>query len=229
MRFSSLMAATAACVVAAASAGSATAAPPACADIDGVQVGQTCQIHVQDPGYTIDITIPGHYPDPAPLYEYVKQTRDGFLNLAKTPDARSAPYLLEVKSTEFSSAVPPRGTQSVVLETYESVGGVFPATFYQTFSWDQGYRKPITIDTLFRDDTDPFPVILPLLQAELTSQHGVLETISPAIGLNPQTYQNFAITDDALIFFFDRGALVSDVAGAFSISVPRAPINSMLA
>ena len=54
-------------------------------------------------------------------------------------------------------------------------------------------------------------------------------TISPAAGLDPTKYQNFAITDDALIFFFSQGELLPEAAGALQVSVPRGPVDSMIA
>ncbi|BBZ05200.1 immunogenic protein MPT64 [Mycolicibacterium chitae] len=210
-------------------AGPAAAAPPTCADIDATAVGQTCQIQLSDPGYRVDITVPATYPDAEALFDYVTQTRDGFLNVARTPDARWAPYVLEMKSTEYRSAVPPPGTQSVVLETYENVGGPHAATFYKTFTWDQEHREAVTIDTLFREGTDPFPVLRALVQDEVTQQFGVTEPILGGAGTNPRTYQNFALTDDSVIFFFDSGTLLAETAGAFQVSVPREPLDALLA
>lgn len=231
MRMSSIAsAATAITILAATSLPVASAAPPKCSDVGGtLGPGQLCQIQAVDPNYTMNIGFPADYPDQKSLIDYVKQTRDGYLNMAKTPDGRPAPYALETKPLEFNSAVPPRGTQSVVLETYESVGGAHPTTFYKGFNWDQGYRKAITIDTLFREGTAPFPVILPLVQAELQKQLGDTETISPAVGMDPATYQNFAITNDSLIFFFDRGAVLSEAAGALQVQIPRGPVDAMIA
>jgi len=91
-------------------------------------------------------------------------------------------------------------------------------------------RKPITIDNLFRQGTQPFPVIYPMAADQVAKQFGGdAESIPAAVGLDPSTYQNFAITNDSLIFFFDRGAVLSEAAGAFEVTVPRGPIDSMIA
>ncbi|BBZ66508.1 immunogenic protein MPT64 [Mycolicibacterium insubricum] len=207
----------------------ATAAPPKCSDIGGVQVANTCQVTDSGDGYTVNMAFPALYPNQKPVLEYVKQTRDGFLNLAKGSDSRTAPYTLESKATEYNSAIPPRGTQSVVLETFEWVGGAHPTTFYKAFNWDQGYRKAITIDTLFAEGTNPWPVILPLVQADVARQFGAGTAIPTDTGMDPNTYQNFAITNDSLLFFFDRGAVLPEVAGNFSVTIPRSAVDSMLA
>ena len=190
--------------------------------------GQTCQIQKSDPAYSLDIVYPLDFPDGKAVSAYVQQTRDGFLNVAKSGSPRDMPYELDTTMTQYNSAMPPRGTQSLVFKTYQSVGGAHPQTFYQAFNWDQAYRKPITIDNLFREGTAPFPLIFPVVQAEATKQFGETAAISPGVGLDPSKYQNFAITNDAVIFFFDQGELLPESTGAFSVSVPRGPIDSMI-
>jgi hypothetical protein len=216
----------------------ASAAPPECSDLNGaVDASQMCRIEAAEPGYTLRITYPVDYPDVQPVFDWVKQTRDGFVNVAKMPDARTMPYQLEVSATEYNSAVPPRGTQSVVFETFQDVGGEHPQTFYKAFNWDQGYRTPIAIDTmgqdkiqpLFQPGADPYPVIFPLVQAELEKQMGSKPAIAPEVGLNPATYENFAITNDTLVFFFSQGAVLPESAGALSVTIPRGPVDRMIA
>lgn len=213
-----------------AASATASAAPPKCEDV-GATLGPaaTCQIQQTDPAYTLNISFPSDYPDQKAVYDYVKQTRDGFLNVAKTPDFRGMPYELDTTATQYTSAVPPRGTQSVVFTTYQNVGGAHPQTFYKAFSWDQAYRKPITFETLFREGADPLPVIFPVVQADLAMQSGIPDPVLPDAGLDPANYQNFAITDDAVIFFFGQGELLPESAGAVQVSVPRATIAPLLA
>lgn len=230
MRHSSLaLAISAVAVLGWSGVGVASAAPPKCADLGGaIDADQTCQIQATDPAYTMSISYPVDYPDVQAVFDYVKQTRDGFLNVAKMPDSRSQPYELETTETEFNSAVPPRGTQSVVFKTYQGVGGAHPTTFYKSFTWDQGLRKPITIDTLFREGTQPFPIILPLVQADVDRQLGQSMPISPEVGLDPTKYQNFAITNDSLIFFFGQGDILPEAAGALQVTIPRGPVDFMI-
>src|SRR4029077_1449508 len=103
------------------SAAGASAAPPKCADLTGVLVGQTCQIRATDPAYTLSIDYPTDYPDETAVTDYIKQTRDGFLNVAKMPGFRFMPYEMDTTVTGYGSGLPPRGTQSVVFKSYQSV------------------------------------------------------------------------------------------------------------
>ncbi|MUM32881.1 RsiV family protein, partial [Mycolicibacterium sp. CBMA 361] len=46
---------------------------------------------------------------------------------------------------------------------------------------------------------------------------------------NPANYQNFAVVNDGVIFFFDQGVLLPASAGALHVLVPRSAIDPMIA
>jgi Protein of unknown function (DUF3298) len=46
---------------------------------------------------------------------------------------------------------------------------------------------------------------------------------------NPMNYQQFAVTNDGVIFFFSQGQLLPEAAGATQVLVPRSAIDPMLA
>ena len=210
--------------------GIAAAAPKNyCTDIKGIDTGQTCQIDLADPSYDVNISFPSSYPDAKSVADYVSQTRDAFLNIAKSSTPRDLPYALDITSTAYGSSIPPRGTQAVVLQTYQNTGGAHPQTSYKSFNWDQTYRKPITWDTLWQTTADPLPVVYPIVLAELQKQTGQQVVIPPSAGLDPANYQNFAITNDGVIFFFSQGTLLPEAAGPVQVLVPRSAIDPMLA
>ena len=132
------------------------------------------------------------------------------------------PYQLEVTPTEYSSAVPPRGTQSVVFKVYQDVGGTQPQTFYKAFNWDQTLRWPIVLDTGGREKTQPLfqPGANPgrsssrWWRPSWRSRWAPSRRSHPQVGLNPATYENFAIQNDTLMFFFGQGAILPESAGA---------------
>jgi hypothetical protein len=210
--------------------GVAAAAPKNyCADLKGVDTGQACQIQMSDPAYNVNISFPTDYPDQKSVADYITQTRDGFLNVAKSPAPRDMPYELDITATNYGSAIPPRGTQAVVLKMYQNVGGAHPQTLYKAFNWDQSYRKPITYDTLWQPDTQPLKVVFPIVQSELQKQTGQQVSIAPSAGYDPMNYQEFAVTNDGVIFFFSQGVLLPEAAGATQVLVPRSAIDPMLA
>jgi hypothetical protein len=220
--------------------GVAAAAPPKnyCADLKGVDTGKACQIQMSDPAYNLNISFPTDYPDQKSLADYITQTRDGFLNVAKSPAPRDVPYELDITSANYGSAIPPRGTQAVVFKTFENIGAAHPQTTYKAFNWDQTLRKPIIYATtaddnknqpLWQPTADPLKVVFPIVQSELQKQTGQQVSIAPSAGVDPMNYQDFAVTNDGVIFFFSQGVLLPEAAGATQVLVPRSAIDPMLA
>ena len=206
------------------------AAQSACADLGGsVDAEQVCHVHAENPTYTLDYTFPADYPDQPALTAYLTQTRDGFVNVAEMPGSWNLPYVLDGKGTEYRSGPESAGTRSVVFEVYENVGGAHPQTWYKAFNWDIAKKVPVTFDTLFKPDARPLDVIYPIVQSEVTRQLGADAPISPADGLDPSKYQEFAITDDSVTFFFGQGEIMAGAGGALQATIPRAAIAAMLA
>ncbi|MGH3678339.1 MAG: esterase [Mycobacterium sp.] len=205
-------------------------AQTACADLGGtVDADQICRVHAAEPSYTLDFGFPVDYPDQRALSDYLTQTRDGFVNVSEMPDSRDMPYALDARGTGYRSGQPPGRTQSVVFEVYQNVGGPHPQTWYKAFNYDLVKGAPITYDTLFKPGTKPLDIIFPAVQRELEKQTGIDQPISPGDGLDPSNYQNFAVTDDAVIFFFGQGELLPGAAGATQASVPRTVLAPILA
>ena len=202
-----------------------------CVDLGGsVDPGATtCRIHAVTDSYKIDASCPTDYPDQQGLTDYLTQTRDGFIRVSQMPGSRSLPYQLEVDSEQLHSARPPHTTQSVVLKIFQDVGGARPQTWYKSFNYDVDAHRPITYDTLFVPGAKPLDVIFPIVARDLERQVADTGAISAGDGLDPAHYQNFAITDDDLIFYFGQGELLPASAGANVVHVPRTAIAPLLA
>lgn len=202
--------------------GALAVADPSCAGMGGsVESGQTCHVHTSNATYTLDMKFPVDYPDQQALTDYLTQNRDGFINVAQTSGPRDQPYQMEVTSEQYRSGKPPKGTESVVLKVFEDLGGPRPSTFYKGFNYDLDKRQPITFDTLFAPGSKPLDAIYPIVQRDLSRQTGLGGAIPPGTGLDSSHYQNFAITDDSLIFYFAPGELLPPFAGAAQAQVPR--------
>jgi Protein of unknown function (DUF3298) len=217
--------------VLACSTGTATAsAQAACADLGGgAGPDGICHVHAANSTYTLDFSFPNDYPDQATLTAYLTQTRDGFINVSEMPGSRDLPYVLDAKGAGYRAGQPPGGTQSVVFEVYQNVGGAHPQTWYQAFNWSLDKRAPITFDTLFKPGTKPLDVIFPVVERELQKQTGATDSVLPGDGLDSANYRNFALTDDSVIFFFSQGELLPEAAGATQAAVPRAALAPLLA
>ena len=202
----------------------------ACADLGGaVGPDGICTVHAANSTYTLNFSFPNDYPDQAALTGYLTQARDGFINVADNPDAYNLPYELDAKGAGYSSGSPTGGTQSVVFTMWQNVGGAHPQTYYQSFNWDVDKRAPIKFDTLFKPGTKPLDLIYPAVEQDLQKRQGVIDGIPPSVGLDPSKYQNFALTDDAVLFFFSQGELFAEAAGPVQASVRRSTLAALLA
>jgi hypothetical protein len=211
------------------SGGAVAAADSPCATLGGaLQDDQTCHVHVGTASYTLDMTFPVDYPDEQALTDYLSQNRDGFVNVGQTSTqtsgARDVPYQMEVTSEQYHSGQPPGGTRSVVLKVFEDLGGPRPSAFYKSFNYDLAAQKAITFDTLFAANSKPLDSIFPIVQREIGRQTGLGAAIPSGSGLDSSHYQNFAITDDELIFYFAPGELLPSLAGGSQVHVPRSAI-----
>jgi len=196
-----------------------------CTALGGVvEAANMCHVQVSKPTYTMDLQFPLDYPDEQAMIDYLTQNRDGFVNVAQMPGLRNLPYEMDTTSESFRSGQPPGGTQSVVLKIFQDVGGAHPVTWYKAFTYDLGQSRPVTFDSLFAPGSRPLQVIFPIVQRALDRQTGLNAPISPGDGFDPSHYQNFAITDDSVIFFFGQGELLPSDAGATSAAVPRSAI-----
>jgi len=215
MRMVSLAVALAGGVVLAAAP--AIGAPGSCAALGGVAAAGSCHVQAGNPSYTVEMTFPLDYPDEQAIVDYLSQTREGFVNVAKDPDARNQPLEMDVTAESLRSAQ----TRSVVLTLFQDVGSAHPSTWYRSFTYDTARGKPVTFDTLFAPDAKPLDVIFPIVQRELETGTGLAGSISPGDGRDASHYQNFAVTDDSVIFYFGQAELLPSYAGETSVTIPR--------
>lgn len=212
-------------------------ASTACDGLGGaVDATGTCRVQATQPDYTLAISFPDDYPDGQAVADYLNQQREGFINVAEMPGSRGLPYEMDATGTGYSSTAPAEGgaepvpaTSSVVFELFQDVGGAHPVTWFKAFNYDMRNKAPLTFESLFKPGTKPLEVILPVVQRELNRQTGTSTVIGDGVGLDPSKYQNFAVTDVDLIFFFGQGELLPESAGANVVHVPRSTVATLLA
>ena len=207
----------------------AAAAPASCASLGGTdEAAQMCHVHTSSPTYTLNLTFPADYPDQQALSDYITQNRDGFVSVAQggapggAPGSggRDQPYQMDATTEQHTSGTPPH-TRSVVLKFFQDLGGAHPSSWFKAFNFNLGTRQPITFDNLFAPGSTPLDSIFPLVQRDLERQTALGTAIPPSTGLDSSHYQNFAITDDQLIFYFAQGEMLPAVAGPTQAHVPR--------
>jgi hypothetical protein len=202
-----------------------------CADFGGtVGPDQTCHVRSATATYTLEMSFPLDYPDQKALTDVLMQDRDSFVDWVATsgPDGRGRPYEHVVTAKTYRSGTPDSGTQSLVLKIQDDTGLAHqdhPNTSFTALNYALGKRTAITFDTLFKPDTEPLEVLNPIVLRDL-QKNGPGGEVND---LDEHTYRNFAITDDAVIFFFGEDQVIWDNNGPHQVSVPRAELASILA
>jgi len=211
-----------------------------CAELGGnIQSGNVCHVRADTPAYIIDMRFGTDYPDSQPVTDYLTQSRDRVINAAQTPGAKLLPYLMTLTTDSYSSGQPQRttqgcpndncrygqprlGTRSLVINSYEYVGGT-PGNRYKSFTFDVDHNRRVTFDNLFAPGSNPIDSIYHQVAADLARQEIYRHfQLSPAVGRDPAHYRNFAVTDDAVIFFFDTDEFMTSEAGYLITTVSRA-------
>jgi hypothetical protein len=235
-----VLAALASAAVIAAAAGCSTSekptagVPSACSELDGtLGPDQLCTVHDSATSHTIDMSFPVDYPEQQAVTDYLKRRRDDFVAFTKRspPAGRPTPYSLDIKGETYRSGTPTAGTQSLVFDVQDDEGIAHqghPDTSYDVFNYDLGKRAPITLDTLFTPGTNPVTALSPIAESILTDRFGA-DLIPDLHEAGAKAYQNFAITDDAVIFFLGESQLRVSNSGPFQFSVPRDKLDSTLA
>jgi hypothetical protein len=229
VRHRTMLIALIASVMLAGAATAASAQPAGCADLGGtVQDDQTCHIETTAATYGVDVTYPLDYPDQQALADFVRQDINEFVDFVATLPPRERPYEHAVGPHSYRSGAADSGTTSVVFEIYGD-SGAHPVTGFQSFNYDVGTHAPITFDTLFKPGADPVAVLDRIVQREMDKQWQGYGGPAPRNTLGAKTYQNFALTDDAVVFYIAQGMWLAEVAGAKRVSVPRSELASVLA
>jgi hypothetical protein len=196
----------------------------ACAALAGtVDADNICRIHTTEPGYTIDLSFPADIPDQQfTTIPFMNHDRDKFVDrVAKLPP-RSQPYELKIDERAYHSGAVTAGTRSLVFKTYRDEG--VPKTTYLAYVSDVTTHAAITFDMLFKPGSRPLDVLDPIVRREL-AQRGRPQP--PVIGEG--AYLDFAITDDAVIYFIGQVGGLPDGVAPLEVTVPRAVLAPLLA
>jgi Protein of unknown function (DUF3298) len=188
-----------------------------------------CWVAASGPSVDIDMVFPAKDPQEQAIVDYLTKVQTDFnadTSLGTLDDPKPM-QALDVTTTAYASGTPSIGTQTTVVKVYQNEGGAHPITYYRAFSYNDASKTPITFGTLFRPGSQPLDVILPIAQDEMTRQAGQPIVIDDSVGLDPANYQNFAITNDAVIFFFDQNQLHPAYAD-IQVSLPRNAIANMI-
>ncbi len=203
-------------------------ATSACLNLGGtVGSGDSCEIHSATATYTISMRFPTDYPDQDAIADFLTQRRKDFIDWVDTAgQVRTMPAALDVTGKAYRSGDDRGGTRSLVLDLGEDTG-VHPVLTYKAFNYSLAAHVPITFDTLFKPGSNPFAVLKPFVaQQALARDRKAGKAVDD---MTADSYQQFAITDDAIIFLFNQDGLLPHEKGPLEVAVPRSALASILA
>lgn len=192
-----------------------------------IDANRMCHFDAFEPLSDISMVFPANYPDEQTMIGYLTKTDGDFRNARGPLNTLKSPTALKVTGNRYSSGPQATGTQSVVTEIYQNLGAAHPLVWYKSFNYNLANQQPITFDALFQPGTQPLQAILPIVQKTLADRYRAKVSIPPDTGLEPANYQSFAVTNDAIVFFFDQNAL-QPAMEATQVSVPRSAVASII-
>jgi hypothetical protein len=190
---------------------------PATIDAHGM-----CHMDASGPFSDIEVSFPAHSVARPAIERYIDSVIDDYHRDGPSP---TSPQSLQITGTDFAGP----HSHSVVLDVYQNLSGAaHPAVWYKSFTTDATTSAPISFGDLFRSGTTPLTRIAPIVEKDLGRQWGQPVTIPAETLQDPANFGDFAITDDAVVFFFDKDELLP-ATGDAQVSVPRSAIADLLA
>jgi peptidoglycan-N-acetylglucosamine deacetylase len=165
------------------------------------------------------------------IAQFIADSTQNFLSAFSAtdlPEFVTSPWFLDIASEEMAYS---DDIISVVMTVSDYTGGAHGNVFYKTFTFDLSTEKQLTLNDLFTAP-DPLPTLFPLVSQELQNQmdgYADLTWIEDGTGLNIDNYQNFAVGEDELIFFFPPYQVAPYAAGSFQVRIPFSAIQTILA
>ncbi len=220
-------------VAALAAAGSAAAQDDPCYQKGGTfdTEQQRCVINT---GIIIDIK----YPLEAVQYPFVEQTVDEFLNGIRAeyvnsfanmePTAWSpGPWGLNIdyEIFQFSPDV-----LSIKFNIGDYTGGAHGNLFFQTYTFDLAQNSVLALSDLFQPGADVLGTIAPIVQQDLAAQLGdMADTQWIQDGTSTlDAYASFAVTPEALVFYFPPYQVAAYAVGPQTVSIPLTQLSGIL-
>lgn len=201
-------------------------ATSACLDVGGkIGPNDVCEVRDATPTSKISMRFPTDYPDQQAVGDYLARERRDFDDWVATAPPRTAPYELHVIGDTYRSGDRNEDTESLVL-TIGSDTGVHPVTTYRAFNYNLADHIPLSFETLFKPDANPVSVLKPFVAQQVLERD---RRAGKAVEeLTAASYRQFAITDDAIIFFFNQDGILPHEQGPFKVAVPRSALASIL-
>lgn len=161
------------------------------------------------------------------ISDYLQGIVDEFMaGVEMTADAPGALFL----ETEHEIFYHGANIRSVAFFTSTYMGGASPFLLANAMTFNTETDQVLALDDLFVEGADYMTPIKAAVQADLVGQLGEdLRDFIEAGTSDDAAFHNFAISDDALIFFFSEGDVAPNAAGPRSAEVLLSDLGSIWA
>jgi len=193
---------------------------------------QRCESEVT---YTIGIQYPIEFAAydfmMEPVVALINNQRDGILGLRPFLDTPLDPAPGYSVNLNYESHAHSDNIVSLVYTVAYYTGGAHPNANYETFTFDLEAGRRLTFDDLFPPANQPLDVISPIAQAQLTEQQGEYadaEWIALGAGPDPVNFEDFALTEDSVIFYFEPYQVAAYAYGPSQVEIPLADLAGVM-
>mgnify|MGYP002336223718 CR=1 FL=1 len=167
------------------------------------------------------------------LDQYIAQQTSDLLALASTPGFPFGPdgvnYSLNINYDIYHHSA---SVLSLQLTTSTYTGGAHPISFFQTYVFNLDQGRVIPFNEIFPPENDPLATIAPIARAQLHAQWGDDAEgmwIEAGTAMDSANYQDFVLTEDSVIFFFEPYQVGPYAMGPQSVTIPMAELASVMA
>lgn len=185
-------------------------------------------------GVTVDIDYPMLDDEPAfvvqAIGDFVQALQAGFIqnyNDQPLSDLVSFPWemVVDYEAFQYSDTI-----QSYNFTIYEYTGGAHGNTAFRTFNFNLNEEREITLDDLL--DDAGLETVEPIARQQLQDRLGEMldaDWLEEGTAPNPQNYQHFVLTPEAIVFYFPPYQVAPYAAGTQSVAVPLSDLQHVLA
>lgn len=163
---------------------------------------------------------------------FVRDQREALLSMGADtlyPIGRQIEYFLHIDSETFQHS---DSIVSVLFTISTYTGGAHPNSFYETMTFDLDGGYELSFSQIFPPETDPLATIVPIVQAALTEKLGPdapEDMLLAGSSMDSANYQNFVLTPDSVIFYFDPYQVAPYVFGPQQVEIPLSELEDVLA
>ena len=163
---------------------------------------------------------------------YVEDAKDNYLNELTEHKQQDGKFSSEL-NISFETFSHHSGMYSFVLVNSTYTGGENGSTEIVSFRLNPKTGKRISIEDVFNHDLDKLESVAEAVREKLVNDEAIKDyLLVDEMNLHTKpiwtNFNNFALTNDSIVFYFDKYKLADGAAGVPIVSIPIKNINELL-